>query len=78
MTERRGRTPRDVDELPDGVCRHCGLVGSHANRYACIDALRSVLADREGVQAISDATEKAGLKVLQCRQEQRNDESSAT
>jgi hypothetical protein len=40
--------PRDVDAVPDGLCRYCGTPGPHANRGACIDALRSLLAMAEG------------------------------
>lgn len=48
---RRPRTsfadPREVDAVPDGLCRFCGLPGPHLSRAECIDALRDKLARHE-------------------------------
>ncbi len=37
--------PRPEDRVPAGLCRRCGLIGGHSGWRACIDALRSELAE---------------------------------
>jgi hypothetical protein len=41
----RAYVARHADAIPRGMCKRCGLIGSHAMPAECIDALRSVIAD---------------------------------
>lgn len=42
---KRLQAPLPGEGVPQGICRRCGLVGEHRDAAACIDALRSMVAD---------------------------------
>jgi hypothetical protein len=42
----RAYVARHADAIPRGMCKRCGLIGSHATAEMCIDALRDALAEK--------------------------------